>query len=173
MIMTDTTQDTAHRKAKKPKGPKYVPQGAVPIEYRRKLYAMVMLGGLLFFNPLVLYRFPGISDGLYLQQWFGFANLWQNNDVGGSVLELIVWCAAFLPGYDSIFGMNLAPQAKWIIGIVVGIACFWYTYRVGYNIWLARRAFNSWVLFIQPLKKAALIGGPVAVVMLLLNWLLG
>ena len=111
-----TTSATSRRSV----GGGYVPPGTVTLAYRRRIYLWMISGTLLFLNPLVLYRFEGVAQHLYLQHWFGFADMWQHNHVGASVSELIVWILASLPRTD------WDPAVKWMVGLALSAGCVWY-----------------------------------------------
>ena len=140
---------------------------------RRWRYVSSILATFAIINPLVLYRFEAIKNYLLLNNLFDFTDLWRENPVGGSWLELIWWAATRMPGYHTILGMDLPWQAKAILGIVIGAATIYLGYAVYRKAWLGLTAFNRGWAFITFLKKAVMIGAPVAIVMLAMNWLAG
>ncbi|MEZ5823595.1 MAG: hypothetical protein R3C97_02280 [Geminicoccaceae bacterium] len=140
---------------------------------RRWRYVTSILATFAVINPLVLYRFDAIKDDLLLNNLFDFTDFWSENPVGGSWLELIYWAIAKMPGYHTIAGMDFPWQAKAILGIVIGAATIYLGYGVYRKAWLGLTAFNRGWAVITFLKKAAIIGGPVAIVMLAMNWLAG
>ena len=140
---------------------------------RRWRYISSILAAFAILNPLVLYRFEEIADNLLLNNLFDFTGFWSRNPVGGSWLELIYWSIVDMPAYQTIAGMSFPWQAKAILGIVIGGATIYLGYAVYRKTWLGLSAFNRGWAAITFLKKAALIGGPVAIVMLAMNWLLG
>ena len=146
--------------------------GLSPSE-RRWRYLTAILAAFAILNPLILYRFESIRDNLLLNNLFDFTGFWSENPVGGSWLELIYWAIAKMPGYETIAGMNFPWQAKAIAGIVIGGATIYLGYAVYRKTWLALSAFNRGWATITFLKKAAIIGGPVAIIMLVMNWLMG
>ncbi len=139
---------------------------------RRRYYWVAFFITFVTINPLFLYRIPFIADNLYLDQWFGFASIWQQNDFGFSLSELAVWTVGFLPFYETIPFTSIIFDTipKIMVGLVVWAGLLWAGYEIRRKYWIAFNNYNGRWAFGTAIKKVAWFGIPTAFVMLGLNY---